>query len=495
MSKDNLINVSTDLENKTVAPADAHDDLGVEGLEDNERLKLEGGEDEDDDEDEGNDDDDDDRIESLVAGRAKRTTAGNRLKAAINQEQDDDLELLFAEDEDDIEFEDEDHRASDVELDSSTDDEDQAPAKGEDELAGERDLQKQERLDKKKRKAHEMAKKPGLQRKKVKIDPTILSISPTAPRPKKKSERTSWMHTAADAPVRTSDRGATVRNREVTHRRLIKSAQQRNKSLQYMKEAQKRKEASKPKALTQEERMEEAAKTERKNAKSLNRWEESEKKRAADQKAKLEALHNRQLSGPVISKWSGLARWVNGKIGKLGVKTIREAGFKEEGIERFVDGREPSLDRAIAPAEIDSQAHSAQKPCRTNSLVNTQSTYVHPVQFAIPQGPYGFLEGIHAYAAMPTQQHQAESYGTGNGSAPPAGPANYYGRGYHMPLVVPPKGPDIEYSSRNLVALKNIDANALKMPEMQDSVLIKRARTKLQSRSLAGAATIETEVG
>lgn len=249
--------------------------------------------------------------------------------------------------------------------------------------------------------------------------------------------------------------------------------------------------------------MEEAAKTERKNAKSLNRWEESEKKRAEDQKAKLEALHSRQLSGPVISMWSGLARWVNGRIEQLGVKTIRKAGFKEEAVKSVEEEQQQPLDCANTPSTIANngpQAQWAQKPGQPSYSGALHSSYAHPVQFAIPQGPYGFLEGIHAYAAMPIQQHQGEFAGTAeqgsrSDAVPPAAPVNYYGGGYHIPPITSSKGPDIEYSSRNLIALKNIDANALRRPEIQDSALIKKARTKLQSMSLPGLALAMVEAG
>ena len=43
-------------------------------------------------------------IESLVQGRAKRSTAGTHMSALIEAAADDDLSLLFAEVEDDNEF-------------------------------------------------------------------------------------------------------------------------------------------------------------------------------------------------------------------------------------------------------------------------------------------------------------------------------------------------------------------------------------------------------
>ena len=437
-------------------------------------------------------------VESLVVGRAKRVTAGNRLTAILNKEQDDDLELLFAEneEEEDVEFEDEDEDASDAQLDSSSDDEDQGPTKGDDDLAGEKELQKQDRLERsKKRKAQGVFKRPSALRKKVKIDPSATPTTP-APRPRKKSERVSWVPTEADAPVRASSRKQTVKNRAVVRQRLVESEQTRIKLLQQMEAAAKRKEALKPKALTQADRMEEAAKTERKNAKSLNRWEESEKKRSEEQKAKLEALHNRQLTGPVVAWWSGLARWVNGKIGQLGVKEIREAGHVEKPTLKE-DKKTTENPPASLPYNYQYPGQAMSGILHPHSLTESSEPlhFQHPHQtstqqqitFAPPQGPYGFLDGIHAYAALPMlQQHQAEFTGTADGDSVPhyPQPIRQHEQRPLMPMSNRPLGPEIEFASRILVALKNIDANALKLPELQNSVLLKKKSGKLQSNSI-----------
>lgn len=44
--------------------------------------------------------------------------------------------------------------------------------------------------------------------------------------------------------------------------------------------------------------------------------------------------------------------------------------------------------------------------------------------------------------------------------------------------------PEIEFASRTLVALKSIDANAVRIPELQNSVLLKRRNIKLPSKTL-----------
>lgn len=98
-------------------------------------------------------------VELLVTGREKRTTAGTRMSTLLEREGDDELELLFAEDEqEDDEFEEEDAEdGSDVQLDSASSDDDQGPTKQGDDLEGEKELQRQTRVERqKKRKAQDM---------------------------------------------------------------------------------------------------------------------------------------------------------------------------------------------------------------------------------------------------------------------------------------------------------------------------------------------------
>src|SRR4051794_13250039 len=82
------------------------------------------------------------QVEWLATTRAKRSTAGNRMKSMLANEEpaaeDSDLELLFAEDEDDAGFSDDAKEdASDVRMDSSSDDEDQDD--NNDDLEGEKE--------------------------------------------------------------------------------------------------------------------------------------------------------------------------------------------------------------------------------------------------------------------------------------------------------------------------------------------------------------------
>ena len=435
-------------------------------------------------------------VESLVTGRAKRATAGNRLSSLLEKEGDDELELLFAEneEEEDVEFEDQEENASDAQFDSSTDEEDQVPTTLDDDLDGERELQRHDRLERqKKRKAQEVFKRPANLRKKVKIDPSATPTTP-APRPRKKSERVSWIHTDADAPTRVSSRKQTVQNRELVHRKLVDSEQNRLKVMHSMDLAQKRKDASRPKALTQADRMEEAAKTERKNAKSLNRWEESEKKRCEEQKAKLEALHNRQLTGPVITWWSGLARWVNGKILQLGVGQIRAAGYEERSVK--LDEEKPAPNNRLtveqnsagtkdedkAVFESSQPGFGAGNVQRLHPTDAHQASFPQQITFTPPQGPHGFLDGIHAYAALP-MQHQAEFTGTADADSlhqndhEPSFPKQT-DRASLASLPNTHSTPEIDFKSRTMVAIRSFEPNSVKIPELQNTVLLKKRNVK-----------------
>lgn len=442
-------------------------------------------------------------VESLVSGRAKRVTAGNRLSSLLEKEGDDDLELLFAEDEEeDIEFDaDGDEEASDVQLDSSSDEEDQPRAKIEDDLEGERELQRHNRVEQlRKRKSKDVFKRPGGLRKRLKLDPTALAGAPVTPvaRQRKKSERVSWIPTAEEGPIRASTRKQTVQNKEIIHLRMIESEKRRVQLIGVMEAAAKRKEASKPKVMMQSDRMEEAARTEKKNAKSLNRWEEMEKKRMADQKAKLEALQNRQLSGPVITRWSGMARWVDGKIRQVGTRGMKELtrhgelrvnGRGNSGItERLPESQAVSsrYRDTTRPQDADPQSEAGEpREPEASQQLNIESST--PIPKAFSPGPNRFLDGIHYYASLPVNPPQLGLPGQGpavQNPAPVVSPSQ--APEPVLPSQPPrqPSAPLIEYSSRNVVVLESIDANAAKIPELQNHLLLKKRNGKIQSEYL-----------
>ncbi|KAL2819904.1 YL1 nuclear protein-domain-containing protein [Aspergillus cavernicola] len=275
-------------------------------------------------------------VESLIQGRAKRSTAGQHMSALLDAEADDELALLFEEIEDDNEFAadvaEEGGEEEDMGLESSSDDEDdQGPTAQADELEGERQIEKDEREEKKKKRVREDLRY-RITSKKVKIDPTAAAAPTTpAPRPRKKSERVSWIPTVDEGPTRSSSRRQTMQNKELTHARLKDSEEKRVRLIATMEEAAKRKAKHKPKKLSQAEHLAEAERVEKHNSKSLNRWEEMEKRKAEERRAKIEALQNRRLEGPVISYWSGVATWADGRLTRLGKVNVTPKLEKEEG--------------------------------------------------------------------------------------------------------------------------------------------------------------------
>ncbi|KAL9595468.1 MAG: hypothetical protein Q9219_006428 [cf. Caloplaca sp. 3 TL-2023] len=468
------------------------------------------GSNEDDITDNANSNDEESSVELLVTSRKRRTTAGTRMSTLLAKEGDDELELLFAEDEqeEDDEFADEDAgNGSDLQLDSASSDDDQDVARADEDLEGEKELQQQTRTERqKKRKAQDIFLKPRALKKRPRVnDRSGASATPETPaaRPKKKSERVSWLPTNEEGPVRASSRKQTMANKEIVHSRLVASEKRRVHQLRIMEEAAKRKEASKPKVMTQAQRMEEAARTERSNAKSLNRWEAAEKKRLEEQKAKLEALHNRQLTGPVISWWSGMARWVNGKLRQVGWKSIKEADAKETYREKQVHDRlSLELPSESRKATID-ESHTVMKDeqdgwsegiraerTQDDTLEVNQRTAVT----LVPE-TQGFLDGIHYYAALPekspgTVAIEQPSHPEHKEAPPeppePATPLPVTADTNTIiipPSLPPQETPIVQYAGRNLVVLEGLDTNVQRLPELQNHILLKRRSSKGPTQS------------
>ena len=122
-----------------------------------------------------------------------------------------------------------------------------------------------------------------------------------------------------------------------------------------------------------------------------------------------------------------------------------------------------------------------------------------------PTPGLGLLDGIHYYASLSPQTGNNMDAGHGHlmstegncqlqhpdhmGPDPIEHPAAFVEKASSPlrpePVIIapqqPPPGPIIEYASRCLVALRNIDSNALNLPELQSSVLLKKRNNKIQS--------------
>ncbi|KAI9803301.1 MAG: hypothetical protein M1825_002092 [Sarcosagium campestre] len=427
-----------------------------------------------------NDEQEPETVESLVAGRDKRATAGNRLSTLLDQEADDELELLFAEDEGDVEFEDEDEAGnSDVQLGSSDeDDDDQGPSadKGDEDLEGERELQKQTRTERqaKKRKAQSDFFKPPALRKKVKIDPTSATDPRAAPasKPKKKPERISWMPTTDEGQTRSSARRSTVENKAVIRARLKKHEERRISQIATMEAAAKRKDELKPKELTQADKLAEAARTEQLNSKSLNRWEEAEKKRVDDQKARLAALQNRHLDGPVITWWSGVAEWVNGKLSRIGSNVkVGDAHGKIEDASTKDKGRPQSPSTKLASTEEAPNTRKDSEGPQTDSTSAATSANATPDISSLPTR----MKAPDQQPLSNAQPRPAPS--TSSPTAAVTTIAMQLAPTWQSPKPLPPA---FEYTSRNLLILENFDPVAVRNREVQQLILFKRRATRAQ---------------
>ena len=384
-------------------------------------------------------------IESLVAGRERRKTAGNRydrgtvLEEAVEAEDQDEVTLLFADDEEeeDEEFK-SDAEDEDAEM-SSSDDDDQGPNAAPDDLEGEKELETQAKQARaRKRKADLALTSVAGVRKKLKTDPTRPATSAPAKQSKKK-ERVTWVHDQDSG--RSSLRKQTIAHRAETIARL-KESEAQSKKLKAQKEKREREKArDAPKELTQADRLAEAARVERQNAKSLNRWEAMEKKRQEEQATKLAALKNRKLEGAVVTWLSQKVKCYGPEPGKIGTKDAAEfTGPKKRGRKSRAE-----LEQMAAETAAESTATPAG-PMTTGSgtpvlpSTSDQSTQAVPVVAQPPPAPVvhanekpqapassadktpqatttvhtaedpdSFLKGIHEYANEQADSNLSES--------------------------------------------------------------------------------------
>jgi len=126
---------------------------------------------------------------------------------------------------------------------------------------------------------------------------------------------------------------------------LKETEDRRIRQIAVMEAAQKRRGHEEKRRMTQIERLAEAVETERVNRKSLSRWEMLETERQNKEKAKLLALQNRTLAGPVITWYSGPAEWVDGKLTHVG---------KHKKIEEIIEQPKTS-DAKVAEPDVSTE--------------------------------------------------------------------------------------------------------------------------------------------
>lgn len=350
--------------------------------------------------------------ELMITTRQRRATAGNRYSQVVAQEQEDqDIEdevtLLFAVDDSEDEEYNSDEADDEADM-SSSDDDDQGPNAAPDDLGGENELQRQAKLERQKKRKADLAltTKQGI-RKKARIDPTALHRAPDRAKPSKRKERVSWLPDQALAPGRVSQRQHTVAHREALHEKLKGKEEARLKFNVIREEKEKRKQADAPQEVTQADRLAEAARVERRNAKSLNRWEATERQRAEEQAARLAALKDRKLNGAVVTFYSTRHTFKGAKL-ESGAPGPSEDGFPKKR------GRKPKV--VLEQSDLGNLAHL--------SPPNTLSNHTKPVTVNSPLSQSflptpatdhdaGYLPGIQDFALSTSNLNITNASSTG----------------------------------------------------------------------------------
>ncbi|GAK67406.1 YL1-like protein [Moesziomyces antarcticus] len=237
----------------------------------------------------------------MVTSRSKRSTAGNRLKALLDQELEKDE--VFAEVENDVDFEANEHDdgVDIVDSDFDRDSDDDARPGVDDDSAGEREIEAQEKADKQKRRA--TARAVGIIKRPAPVrappEPKRRRISFAPEQSTSRSSPSSTRAGSADSPagLRSSARTATVQSKLQVESRLEEATQR--KAAQPVRVVQKKKQS-----LTQDALIAEALEVEEENRESLRRFLEQEEERRAKQRQRKE-----RITGPFV-------RWVS-----VGLKT------------------------------------------------------------------------------------------------------------------------------------------------------------------------------
>ena len=274
-------------------------------------------------------------VETLVAGRERRSQAGEGLKALIQDEEGDEIDLLFRqtmdEEDADDDFLDHDEAGSGDDMDessSSSEDEQDETSPAADENSGEKVLERAEKAErlKRRRQLREPWRRPPSARTQATAASTDAGKTPV-PGSSRSSDRTGPLSRPSHivhGPVRSSLRKLTVQNRHETNKRVEESKERRKQQEQAMEAAVHRRQSAKPKALSQADRLAEAARVEQLNSKSLNRWERAESRRIEEQKAKSVALRSRRPDGPVVTWLSRPSLWTQESLVASGAGDVQK---------------------------------------------------------------------------------------------------------------------------------------------------------------------------
>lgn len=165
-------------------------------------------------------------------------------------------------------------------------------------------------------------------------------------------------------PTRASERRTTKMSKEQLHQKMIEDEIRRKKLLEKMERSAKRAEAMKKPPMTQAERLAEAALVEKRNEKSLNRWEEAEKVREEERLRKIAALNNRKLDGPVVTFWSGIQTLEEGQqkhVGKMVSMEEKPVRRKRQSVSAALAAQEAAEKEKAKVEEASKQTPTAEK--------------------------------------------------------------------------------------------------------------------------------------
>ncbi|KAK0287847.1 hypothetical protein LTR91_022260 [Friedmanniomyces endolithicus] len=402
----------------------------------------------------------------LIATRAKRSTAGN-LYAALRPNLDDPeirKELLADEDDDEGEYDGSDAEAGGEEdedaLESSSSDDDAGPPQEGDaeDLQGEKELKKEERAKQlKKRKIQDARLKVPVwqQRKKVKLADDVKTEDGAPARPQKKSERSNWLPTEADAPKRQSHRSLAVQNREKTYAHAEQHRERSEKQKTVMKNHAERVVTKERRVMTLSQRLEACAKIAKQTDKEFGRLEREEAERQKARDAQLAAKLRKNDDGSFVRHWSGSAVWRGEKMEE---RRVRHGSVRVEEIHdtEQTEGSEELANGMASPTQAGTTttitAASTLRP-----IASHMGPATHPASSATPslQNPPSWLSGIHDFAAQPPA---ATPQSTPNHRLPPS--HDYTGWPPSAPPVQPPvPSPTIrEQAQRSLVILSHFQS-------------------------------------
>ena len=308
--------------------------------------------------------DNDIETNGLIATRGRRSTAGNLYATLRANLDDEDLQKeLLAEDEDDAgSYEGSAKDGDDDEsLESSSEEEDAGPPKqGEDDLTGEKELQKVERAEaRQKRKTQDARiKVPALQKKRVKLAHDVKAEDGSASeRPRKRSDRTNWLPSATHAPIRQSGRALAVANREIIHANLKQSAERSEKQRRVMKNAAERDRGRRGRMshLSREERLQRCQAVEQETQEQMGMWERKEAERKRLQEEALARRRAKGIEGPFVRYWSGSVVWQDDriKVRRVSHGSGRVEAMKVEDETERVEKERAEAERAKAAEKLE----------------------------------------------------------------------------------------------------------------------------------------------